>query len=370
MGGCRCSYKNCPNTTKTTENVHFFHYPVKHKERCKIWIENANKPQFCDLEEDQLRNKVICEVHFEDRWFPNSQKKRLLQGAIPTLDAGADIDPNAPETPVFLSTHLQDVQVLPANDDGTIFILDTDSMFGRAPKVESYIYKNGDIVPSSKIKQSVVPAKPSTSATSNTMYPFFKHEKYEPSEMPEFNKVMIKDEVPEYSENILNKSILNHHISSQSMESVETVDYEPSKLSMMYEESDSDSAQKRILPRPGTTKSILKGSVDKTVSRNCLRKIKQHSRDIASIKRMLKQKALAESKPDINIFLNSMKEQLPPTFFTVLNLNLNNKYDLTDDDIDFFTTIHKTSPELYQLLIDRYNWNLPCVDIVEDGSME
>lgn len=389
MGGCRCSYKNCTNTTKTTENVHFFHYPVKHKERCKVWIENANKPQFCDLEEDQLRNKVICEVHFEDKWFPNSQKKRLLQGAIPTLDGDCKVEPHSEplETPLYLASHLQDVQVLPANADGTIFVLDTDTIFNRSQKVESYIYKNGDIVPtnSKPVKPAVSAFKPSTSTENNSVFSTYKNDKYEtlPNSSKTYDertldegdtheyKVMVKKEVPEYQENILNKSII-HQIGSQNTgHEPESMQYEPQRQELVYEESDMDSHQKKSVSRSVNTKHIIpKSVIEKSVSRNYLRKIKQHSRDIASIKRMLKQKAFIDSKPDINILLNSMKEQLPPTFFTILNLNLNNKYDLTDDDIDFFTTIHKTSPQLYQMLIEKYKWNLPCVDIVEETSME
>ncbi|XP_018566529.1 uncharacterized protein LOC108907362 [Anoplophora glabripennis] len=384
MGGCRCSYKNCTNTTKTTENVHFFHYPVKHKERCKVWIENANKPQFCDLEEDQLRNKVICEVHFEDKWFPNCQKKRLLQGAIPTLDGDCKTEPisEPSETPLYLSSHLQDVQVLPANADGTIFVLDTDAIFNRSQKIESYLYKNGDIVPTnSKPSKQIVTSKPSTSTENNAIFSTFKNEIL-PNSSRTFDertnegvdahdfRTVVKKEVPEYHENVLNKTLM-HQISPQNMvHEIETMQYEHQRQDLVYEESDTDNHQKRSVSRSVNTKNIPKSVIEKSVSRNYLRKIKQHSRDIASIKRMLKQKAFMDTKPDVNILLNSMKEQLPPTFFTILNLNLNNKYDLTDDDIDFFTTIHKTSPQLYQMLIEKYNWNLPCVDIVEETTME
>ncbi|KAJ8930903.1 hypothetical protein NQ314_016324 [Rhamnusium bicolor] len=381
MGGCRCSYKNCKNTTKTTENVHFFHYPVKHKERCKIWIEYANKPQFCDLEEDQLRNKVICEYHFEDRWFPNSQKKRLLQGAVPTLDADCGDDPKTLEAPLYLSSQLQDVQVLPANADGTIFVLDTDTMFSRSQKVESYIYKNGVIVPAKQAKQTLTASKPSTSTSNNTVYCSYRDDVYEPTpnssrvyieeqtndmeDKPEY-KVIIKKETPEYSETITSKSVSQQNAAERIEQEVEEEHCEIPEQEQIYEMLNSNSAQRRPVPRPVNIKNIVSKSViEKSVGRNYLRKIKQHSRDIASIKRMLKQKALAENKPDLNTILNSLQEHLPPTFFTILNLNLNNKCDLTDDDVDFFTTIHKTSPEVYQLFIDKYKWNLPCVDIVE-----
>ncbi|CAH1153364.1 unnamed protein product [Phaedon cochleariae] len=365
MGGCKCTYKNCENTTKTTENVHFFHYPVKNKERCKAWIVNASKPQFCDLEEEQLRNKVICELHFENKWFPNSQKKRLLQGAIPTVDAGCT-DEEETEPPMYVSPELQDIQILPANSDGTLFILDTESMFCRSSnKVESYVYKNGMIVPSNQapkheFKQITSRARPSTSQFSNNVsdsYTLFsnsiKHEEM-------IDTSSIKTEQPDYLEN--QNRFQTQRNGLQSVQ--ENMDLE-------FEQNDeihsSEISCRKNLQSPGMIKSLpIKNAVpNPALGRNYLRKIQQHSRDIASIKKMLRQKVSTETKPNTNIILNSMKEQLPPTFFTLLNLNLNNKCELTDEDVDFFTTIHKTSPEVYQLLIDKYRWNLPGVDIVE-----
>nr|XP_023023768.1 uncharacterized protein LOC111511926 [Leptinotarsa decemlineata]XP_023023769.1 uncharacterized protein LOC111511926 [Leptinotarsa decemlineata] len=360
MGGCRCSYRNCQNTTKTTDNIHFFHYPVKHKERCKIWIENAQKPQFCDLEEDQLRNKVICEIHFEDKWFPNSQKKRLLQSAIPTL--GCDDEPE--EAPMFISSHLQDIQVLPASSDGTLFVLDTDNMFSRSQKVESYIYKNGMIVPSSsvpkpEIKQEQLVAKPSTSRASSSL-----RENYNmklrgdiPMEGSPRCSLPIKKELPDFNESS-NRVHRNGIQRIQVEEEYDTQNQE--QLTGMSE------LQKKTGHRPSMRNLVMKNVVEKpTLGRNYLRKIKQHSRDIATIKKMLRQKTLSESKVDNSTILNSLKDQLPPSFFTILTLNLNSKCDLSEEDVDFFATIHKTSPEVYQLLMDKYKWNLPCVDIVE-----
>ncbi|CAH0550378.1 unnamed protein product [Brassicogethes aeneus] len=85
-GGRRCSYKNCINRSNNIDDLHFFHYPVQNKEVCKKWIEMAEKPHFNDLTESQLRNKVICDKHFEDKYFTNPLRKRLLKGAVPKLD--------------------------------------------------------------------------------------------------------------------------------------------------------------------------------------------------------------------------------------------------------------------------------------------
>ncbi|KAJ8955329.1 hypothetical protein NQ318_003422 [Aromia moschata] len=116
----------CKNTTKKPrENVHFFHYPIKHKERCKIWNENANKPYFCDSEEEKLWNKVIHEYHFEDRWLLASVKRNVCcKAQYPAIDAGArEIESylHPPETPAYVLPQLQDVQVL-SSQRGRYFI--------------------------------------------------------------------------------------------------------------------------------------------------------------------------------------------------------------------------------------------------------
>lgn len=352
MGGCRCTYKNCQNTTKTTDNVHFFHYPIKYKERCAVWIKNAEKPEFLMLEEDQLRNKVICEVHFEDKWFPNSQKKRLLQGAIPTLDG--DLwehhlpKKEEPDLPVYSSSsQLSDIQLLPANDDGTIFVLDTDSMFSSSQKVESYTYKNGMLLPSNsrsikpEFKKYTFPRPSSSSEKSNNLElkQAYKRPKQDPDE-PTVDSNCIKSEAPE-------------------LEELGDESYEPQAKLLRF-----DLASKQVASQPESSVNSNAESQENHINHNYMMKIEQHSREIAHIKKVLKQKAF-DTKIDTKTALQVLKNDLPPTLFTVLNLCLNIKCELTDDDIEFFTTVHKISPEAYQLFVDKYKWNLPFVDIVE-----
>lgn len=356
MGGCRCSFRDCPNTTKT-ENVHFFHYPVKQKERCRQWIENAKKPQFCDLEEDQLRNKVICDQHFEDRWFPNPQKKRLLQGAVPTLPGKYIGDTyeessynknNRVEITSFTS-HDQDIQVLPANEDGTVFILDTDTMFTKSQKIESYIYQNGAVVPSSLVPSTFMHSPnlksySSPKTKSSTIKKEILNELVQPKHVQiEPSEVTVKTEVPDFSEKMNDSQ---------------------SRL-MENEESNYEVKPKRLATEDNVMGSSVKQQDDSVLDKSYLRKIKQHSRDIASIKKLLKEKALSENKPNISAILSVLKEQLPPSLFTIVTLNLNQECELTDDDVDFFTLVHRTSPEVYQVLVEKFKWNLPSVDIVD-----
>lgn len=350
MGGCRCSFRDCPNTTRT-ENIHFFHYPVKQKDRCRQWIENAKKPQFCDLEEDQLRNKVICDQHFEEKWFPNPQKKRLLQGAIPTLP-GKYLENISPEKITSLGNHMEttpfvshdvDIQVLPANDEGTVFILDTEAMFTKSQKIESYIYQNGAVVPSSLVSST------STSFNSSPKSPRSK---------------IIRDQKVEQAKHIFGfeKSTNSHEV---------LVKNEYSDYSDIISESDMPSIQEEnfeIVPKRVATEEVVlreKDIQNSNLNKTYLQKIKQHGKDIASIKKLLKEK-LTETKPNTNGILSVLREQLPPSLFTVVALNLNEECELTEDDVDFFTIIHRMSPDVYQLLIEKFKWNLPCVDVVEN----
>lgn len=360
MGGCRCSFRDCSNTTKT-ENIHFFHYPVKQKERCRIWIENARKPHFCNLEEDQLRNKVICDQHFEDKWFPNPQKKRLLQGAIPTLpgkyaedDPLGSIEKQSNVTlPAFVS-HDQDIQVLPANEDGTVFILDTDAMFTKSQKIESYVYQNGMVVPSTLISSSFVSSqncKSYSSSKGNDRR--IKKERVNETEHKKQNYVekcidmepselIVKHEIPDYSEKGVDS---------------EARSVEP--------EDDYEVVTKKLATEEKVLGNYIKQQKDDSpLDKSYLRKINQHSRDIANIKKMLKEKAMLE-KPNISTILSVLKEQLPASLYTIVTLNLNQECELTEDDVDFFTVVHRTSPEVYQLLVDKFNWNLPSVDVVD-----
>lgn len=365
MGGCRCSFRECTNTTKT-ENIHFFHYPVKQKDRCRQWIENAQKPQFCDLEEEQLRNKVICDQHFENKWFPNPQKKRLLQGAIPTLlgkyynDISNGIHTKeriSTELPVFVP-HDQDIQVLPANDDGTVFVLDTEAMFTKSQKIESYVYQNGTLLPSAlvsstltsnqnikshslpKLKESIVLKELTQEVVLPKQHIVESHVAVEPGE------IMVKAEVPEYTEKSCDSQM----------------------RSISQEEEEYEVMPKRVATEGNVMRNSVKQQRDDSIlDKTYLRKIKQHSRDIASIKKLLKEKTLTD-KPNIATILNIMKERLPASLFTIVTLNLNQECELNEDDVEFFTMVHRTSPEVYQLLTEKFKWNLPSVDVVDSSE--
>ncbi|EFA10878.1 uncharacterized protein LOC103314520 [Tribolium castaneum] len=326
MGGCRCSYRNCTNTTKTRDNLHFFHYPVKQKERCRQWIENAQKPQFYDLDEVQLRNKVICETHFKDCYFPNIQKKRLLQGAVPTLDGDCEPKRTPPsESPL----KIQDVQVLPANADGTIFVLETNMQSNfQSEKVQSYIYtNNGLMVPITKLSDPV----------ENNFFPDSDIE-VEVEETPQ-PQTKHKPESETFTESPKSFEHFSYE-NNQGSSDVEMVTVEQTNV-------------KKVAKTTMTDDIFLK-----TMGSKYVQKINQNSRDIAILKRLLKSKRPPKRPPN-SVVLNCLKSQIPPSLSSVVNLNLNDKCDFTPEELEFFSTIHSTSPQVYEILSQKYKWKLP-----------
>lgn len=338
MVGCRCSYKTCMNTTKS-DTLRFFHYPVKYRERCTIWIEKTEKPSYYDLEEEQLRNKVVCEVHFEDKWFHTNQRRRLVQGAIPTLDGDnlADNKSKMDVDPVYFpSNQYSDVKVVPANDDGTVFVLDTDNMFTISPKIQSYIIKNGILVPAtSNGSSSSLPGKLIKPPTNRFIKPSDKDSYILEAEKeianinapPGASKFLTKGE---FNQQDLVRKVLNRE--NQNDDSQDSVTYaNPGIQQMKMKNNSSQSTGSSTITRP--TPSHTKSSVTK----NYLRQIKRHSRDIANIKRMLKQKKVAENpKPDVKMILKELQEhQVPPSLVTIISLLLGKFKYLTYEQVIF-----------------------------------
>lgn len=95
MGGCRCTFQKCDNSTSNNPGMHFFHYPYKQIERVQKWINNSSNLDYIDMPSNKLRNKVVCEDHFKSSCFMNYKKESLVKTAVPTLvklDSGEIID--------------------------------------------------------------------------------------------------------------------------------------------------------------------------------------------------------------------------------------------------------------------------------------
>lgn len=347
MGGCRCSYKNCKSATKTTENIHFFHYPVKHTERCRKWIENAAKPSFFNLAEDQLRNKVVCELHFENRCFTNIQRKRLLHDAVPTLDVGCEDE--KPPAEQYKSRQYDNVQVLPTNEDRTIFTVDTDSMqnLPESEEIESYIYRNGTLVPLLKSEgpddnQEVLYTIDdsdmnvginTTQANGNEVY--FTGVSSEEQESTGNFHIVYNDFTPTNKQ----ESIKTAKAANGGSGSGKTHQYKTNILEFNRHE------------------------LKQTKTKKFLQQMKQHSREIASIKRLIRHSLAQKSNKRTSKIsaLNFLRNQLPPTLFSIVNYAIDSESatTLSGDEVDFFKSLYTTSPAVFEILKDKYCWKLP-----------
>lgn len=344
MGGCRCSYKNCKNSTKSVENIHFFHYPVKQKERCKKWIENANKPQFCDLEEDQLRNKVICEMHFEDKYFPNPLKKRLLQTAIPTLDAGATDDD---EQIIQQQKSIKDAHIVQSNTDGSVFTIDAGNSYkGTVRKFETYIYKNGTLV----------------STNADDPMSVTEEMELEPDEVPATSKdhymVNIEDIMARQTKPL------------PKVKQIKVISRKPATIQTTPVNVTPTNAPKVTVVQPKTITKVVQQNVSRSespevkapikpsVDRTYLNKINQHSREIASIKRLLRRKNPVNNA-DVRRYL---KMRIPSSLYTIVSLCLGNETQLNEEDYEFFVNLKNESPKVYSMLTDKYKWCMPNIE--------
>lgn len=124
MGGCRCSYGKCTNSSYNSPNTHFFHYPVKDRKRCAEWVRRANDHNLCKLPEAKLKNKVICDKHFNIKSFMNYRRDKLLFNAVPEIENNV-IDTNINLLPSPVKNSSSDF-TLPEDtriDDTTKFIV-------------------------------------------------------------------------------------------------------------------------------------------------------------------------------------------------------------------------------------------------------
>lgn len=357
MGGCRCSYKNCKSATKTTENLHFFHYPVKHTERCRKWIENACKPQFFDLAEDQLRNKVVCELHFEERCFTNINRRRLLHDAIPTLDAGAEEEVTHVEYRPSV-TQSDEIQVLPANEDGTLFTVDTDS-FQQIPmseKIESYIYNNGALVPLYKtepvgVEESVVYTLEDTNmGRSEQRVPKSKNTVINTN-----TNVVFNGSEKNNFQSRTYKLLFNSLTDSEGTTSVAMDEDETSNGT-----SDNRSEQNRKNSNSGKVEEKATRIERNVLNTKMLKRVKQHSKDIALLKKTLKSTVIPNRQKYRKYALSSLAPVLPSTLFSLLKRNVKKgEVDVAQEELELYKEIYAASSSLYSSLKEKYGWNLP-----------
>ncbi|XP_053989869.1 uncharacterized protein LOC128882316 [Hylaeus volcanicus] len=75
-----CAIWGCRSNKK---RMFRFPCPLKKKDRCMQWIIASRREDFLQLPPKVVNNKVLCDIHFEDRY---RFTKNLTRDAIPTCN--------------------------------------------------------------------------------------------------------------------------------------------------------------------------------------------------------------------------------------------------------------------------------------------
>ncbi|KAK5639099.1 hypothetical protein RI129_011591 [Pyrocoelia pectoralis] len=358
MGGCRCSYKNCERATNNSEkNFHFFHYPSKDFERSLKWIANAKKPAFLDLPKDQLRNKVVCQNHFEMHCFTNANKKRLVHHAVPTLDMGCTDNPETVS-----------VKVLQSDANGTVFTVDTESMnVHEINKVRSFLITNGDVVPAHSSPEEgsdVDEIEISKHELYSNSYDDFKIE----DTMEGIEEISAKNESNDISEHFKPTESTNIVLENDNLEisfpvppltprPVFSIPVPPlTPRPVLVRMTDSISQNKKTTPISCDSPDIF--SLSKTVQK--------HTKEITKLKKVLNAR-MRKTKFKKREILNKLRSLIPSTLYAAVSLHMFRKREhFTHAEKHFLTTLYQSPPAVISVLNNQFKWKLPDSDQVRN----
>lgn len=77
-----CAYYRCKNSRRTGSGKHFFKFPPN-PERQQLWLKNIGNSKLLLLSPTKLKNRIVCEDHFEIASFSNLNRERLNKLAVP-----------------------------------------------------------------------------------------------------------------------------------------------------------------------------------------------------------------------------------------------------------------------------------------------
>lgn len=79
-----CCYSKCYNTQKNNKDLTFFKFPVKDAQQTEEWKKRCGNVNIVMMDNEDLKNKVICERHFSPMVVITNPKRKILRrGAFP-----------------------------------------------------------------------------------------------------------------------------------------------------------------------------------------------------------------------------------------------------------------------------------------------
>lgn len=79
----RCAYIGCTRTKFDNGGTPLHRFPFVKDVRFQKWIRNAGNPRLLTLSSASIRNYGLCNLHFADKCFVNSDKLKLNWNAVP-----------------------------------------------------------------------------------------------------------------------------------------------------------------------------------------------------------------------------------------------------------------------------------------------
>lgn len=325
------------------------------------WIQQANRLEFMNLPDDQLRNKVICGLHFEDKYFTNDQKKRLVHDAIPTLDAGCFETAN----------YVKDVEILPTSVDGSTFTLQGENLQSSGCGNENFSFKDGKVMLQNFANNlevyTINPSYIQQSFTSNKDMFINQSE----------SLMLMQESQTEEKDSIFNDlDIIRDHCLEKEVKPEPKIKQDIS-FDVCISPPIVPLANGDCKYNPGIdTAPIFTGTEDvPPKSSDKIRKVKlkkptllktlnYHSQEIANIKRSLASTKFSRAK-----ILRSLKGKIPETMFGALSLQLNKTCsDLKPEEKSFLHALHTIAPTAHKTLED-YGWHMPKHEI-NNGTID
>lgn len=78
--GRKCSFYSCQSIEGRCDES-FLRFPIKNSGRCEQWVKNSGNITLSRLHIENLKNKFICEDHFDSESYHISGLRELLYAA-------------------------------------------------------------------------------------------------------------------------------------------------------------------------------------------------------------------------------------------------------------------------------------------------
>lgn len=412
MGGCRCTFQKCENSTSNNPGMHFFHYPYKQVDRVQKWISNSSNLDFADMPANKLRNKVVCEEHFKGSCFMNYKKESLVKTAVPTLvklESGEVIDLESstieiemleedqevsPTKPRILNNHKKDfgqniIDLLPDIANKDLFLLKVEAdenVENRKRKLE--ILENVQVnVPVKKAIKYNVLTKPTVL---NTLI------KGEESSVP-VTKIL-NSGITLTKLKAVKKPIEVPKAAAACYKPKPKVEVEPVPVSEPVPEPESSEVESEADPLESSSTIIempipippppiiIQESIDKEFY---VKAMSDQAKQIEELKTLINERLITEtptktknsketspkvSKSNLNKIqlFNGIKRYLNPSMVSLLRMDLfgGNEREWKSDEKDFSVELLNLGPSVYEYMQDVCRFRLPPKKEVEKWNVE